>query len=140
MSEQQEQGLSIIDVLIIVDVEGALASGNLTQNVYLVDTNKHVGSGSEGQAELKTVCKDGQVIRWSVVPVSPSSDVNIVGFVGQMVNDKVCVPQKRESMEGVFWEGRVESRGASGTEQYSAKLTMDGKEMEFDPYLEIKAS
>jgi len=140
MSEQQEAGMNIVDVLIVVDVVGALASGNLTQNVYLVDTNKYVGSGSEGQAELKTACKDGQVLRWSVVPVSPSTDVEIVGFVGQMVNDKVCVPKKVETVEGSFWEGRVESRGEAKTEQYSAKLTMDGKEMEFDPFLEIKVS
>ena len=140
MSEQQEQGMNVVDVLIVVDVVGALASGNLTQNVYLVDTNKYVGSGSEGQAELKTSIKDGQVLRWSVVPVSPSTDVEIVGFVGQMVNDKVCVPKKVETVEGAFWEGRVESRGEAKTEQYSAKLSMDGKEMEFDPFLEIKVS
>jgi hypothetical protein len=138
MSEQQEAGLNIVDVLIVVDVVGALASGNLTENVYLVDTNKYVGSGSEGQAELKTVIKDGQILRWSVVPVSPSTDVEITGFVGQMVNDKVCVPRKVETVEGSFWEGRVESQGQAKTEQYSAKLTMDGKQMEFDPYLEIK--
>ncbi|MGN6815646.1 MAG: alpha-pore-forming tripartite toxin MakABE regulator [Solirubrobacterales bacterium] len=140
MSEQQEAGLNIVDVLIVVDVVGALASGNLTQNVYLVDTNKYVGSGSEGQAELKTVIKDGQILRWSVVPVSPSTDVEITGFTGQMVNDKVCVPRKVETVEGSFWEGRVESQGQAKTEQYSTKLTMDGKQMEFDPYLEIKVS
>jgi hypothetical protein len=140
MSEQQEQGMNIVDVLIIVDVVGALASGNLTENVYLVDTNKYVGSGSEGQAELKTVIKDGQILRWSVTPVSPSTDVEITGFTGQMINDKVCVPRKVETVEGAFWEGRVESQGQAKTEQYSAKLTMDGKQMEFEPYLEIKVS
>jgi hypothetical protein len=138
--QEQAQAMNVIDVLIVVDVVGALASGNLTQNVYLVDTNKYVGSGSEGQAELKTACKDGQLIRWSVAPVSPSTDVEISGFVGQMVNDKVCVPKKIETVESAYWEGRVESRGQAMTEQYSAKLTMDGKEMEFDPFLEIKVS
>ncbi len=69
--------LSQVDVLIVADVEGALASGNLQDNVYMIDTNKHAGSGSEGQAELYTAVKDGQVLNWSVVGVSPSSDVNI---------------------------------------------------------------
>jgi len=125
-----------VNVLIVVDVEGALAS-NLQDNVYLIDTNKYVGSGNEGQVELQTACKDGQMIAWSVVPVAPSSDVQITQFTGQMINDKICVPVEVNTPDGSYWEGRVESQGQTGNQQYSVVLTMDGKAMTFDPYLVI---
>ena len=132
-----QAALSQVDVLIVVDVEGALASGDLQSNVYLIDTNKHAGSGSEGQAELYTSCKDGQVLNWSVVGVSPSSDVEITQFTGQMINDKMCVPQAVSTPDGTYWSGRVEAQGFKGNQQYSVVLTMDGKPMNFDPFLKI---
>jgi len=43
-----------IDVLIIVDALAASQdNGGLGSNVYLVDTNKHLGSNQEGQAGLQ---------------------------------------------------------------------------------------
>ncbi|WP_437631612.1 alpha-pore-forming tripartite toxin MakABE regulator [Sorangium sp. So ce854] len=133
------RSMNNVDVLIVVDAEGALASGDLQGNVYMIDTNKHVGSSSEGMAELYTACKDGQIIVWNVAPVSPSSDVEITQFTGQMVNDRVCVPQQVTTPDGDYWEGRVESQGTVGTQQYSVVLTMDGKAMTFDPFLKIGA-
>ncbi|MDD1015699.1 alpha-pore-forming tripartite toxin MakABE regulator [Pseudomonas rubra] len=129
--------MSQIDVLIVVDAEGALASKDLGSNVYLIDTNKHVGSGSEGQAELKTVCKDGQVINWRVAAVSPSSDVSITQFTGQMINDRFCIPSQVTTPDGIYWQGRVEAQGATGSQQYSVELSLDGQAMSFDPFLEI---
>jgi hypothetical protein len=128
--------LNQVDVLIIVDVEGALA-GNLQDNVYLIDTNKYVGSGNQGQYELRTACKDGQIISWNVTPVSPSSDVQITQFTGQMITDKICVPMPVTTPNGTHWEGRVEARGETGQQQYTVVLTMDGKPMSFDPFLVV---
>jgi hypothetical protein len=125
-----------IDVLIVVDTQGALA-GSLQDNVYLIDTNKHVGSGSEGQAELQTRCQDGQVINWSVTPLSPSEDVNITQFTGQRKNDRICVPQAVTALGVTYWTARVEAQGVTGQQQYSVELTMDGKTMSFDPFLII---
>ncbi|AYH47022.1 MULTISPECIES: hypothetical protein [Dickeya] len=126
-----------IDVLIVVDAEGALASGNLGSNVYLIDTNKYIGSGNEGQEELKTACQDGQVINWHVTGVSLSSDVSIISFTGQMVNDKVCVPVAVNSVNGTYWQGRVEAQGTTGSQQYSVVLGLDGRSMTFDPFIVI---
>lgn len=128
--------MSQISVLIVVDVEGALA-GSLQENVYLVDTHKHVGSGREGQAELQTACHDGDIINWAVVPVAPTSDVEIHGFTGKMIDDGVCVPQPVQSPAGNYWQGRVEARGTTGNQQYSVVLTMAGRQMTFDPFLAI---
>lgn len=130
-----------INVLIVVDVEGALASGDLGSNVYLIDSNKYFGSGSEGQEELVTACLDGQVIIWSVTPVNPGDDAEIVGFKGQMIDQKICLPTQSTLVTGeTVWAGRVESQGAVAQYQYSCTLSFDGKAMDFDPFLNVKAS
>lgn len=130
--------MKTVSVLIVVDALNALAHG-LPQNVYMVDSNKHFGSGGEGGKELLTAVHDGQTIRWHIVGVSPENDVEIAGFTGQMVDGKFSNP-KKDKIEGqVFWEGRVESQGETGTVQYSVDVSVDGKIMTFDPHLEIKA-
>lgn len=127
-----------IEVLLVVDAAAALASSDLQSNIYLIDTNKYVGSKSEGQAELITTCEDGQLIAWRVVAISADNEVSIQEFTGQMVSDKICVPQKQGFDGDIYWEARVESQGATGQQQYNATLVLDGKQMTFDPFLDIK--
>lgn len=131
-----------INILIVVDTEGALASGNLGGNVYLIDTNKFFGSYNIGQEELVTACMDGQIIIWSVTPVNPGNDAQISGFTGTMIDDKVCVPAKGTlpGTGAVVWSARVQSQGATGKYQYSCDLTFDGKTMTFDPYINVKTA
>ncbi len=132
--------MSQINVLIVVDVEGALTSGSLQTNVYLVDTNKYMGSWGEGTDELTTTCHDGDVISWAVAPIDPNSNVEINSFTGTMVNEQICNPTK-QGIEGAYtWEGRVEARGTTGSVQYSCVLSMDGHNYTFDPFLNIVAS
>ncbi len=129
-----------INVLMVVDVVGALSSGNLTENIYLVDTNKYFGSGSEGQAELVTSCNDGQIIIWNVTPINPGNDVQITGFGGQIITENICNPRKSELPGGsVIWSGRVETQGKTAKYQYNCTLSFDGKNMTFDPFLNVKA-
>lgn len=129
-----------VNVLIVVDVEGALASGDLGSNVYLIDTNKHFGSYSEGQQELVTYCRDGQVIVWSIASVNPGDEAEIAGFTGQMVDQRVCIPKASTLVTGeTVWAGRVESQGQSAQFQYSCTLSFDGRAMNFDPFLNVKA-
>ncbi|WP_122412940.1 alpha-pore-forming tripartite toxin MakABE regulator [Pseudomonas viridiflava] len=129
-----------VNVLVVVDVEGALASGDLGSNVYLVDTNKFFGSYGEGQEELVTSCKDGQIVTWSVTPINSGDDAEITGFNGQIINQKICQPQPITPVPGVqAWSGRVESQGATGSYQYTCTLSFDGREMSFDPFLQVKA-
>lgn len=129
--------MSQISVLIVVDTEGATTSGSLQNNVYLVDTNKYMGSWGEGGNELQTACHDGDVISWAVAPIDPNADVEINSFTGTMINDKICVPTK-QGIEGAYtWEGRVEAQGTTGEVQYSCVLSMDGVNYTFDPYLNI---
>ncbi|RQO32563.1 hypothetical protein DBR32_02915 [Taibaiella sp. KBW10] len=129
--------MKTIDVLIIVDALGAVASGDLSGNVYLVDTNKYLGSWNEGQCELHTKCYDGQIIKWRVESISPDEDVNIVKFVGVMIDQKVCIPSQQGIQGDIYWEGRVQARGVTGPYQYACVLSIDGKQMTFDPFLEV---
>jgi hypothetical protein len=130
-----------INVLIIVDVEGALSSGDLGSNVYLVDTNKYFGSGSEGQEELVTACKDGQIVIWSVTPVDPGNDAEITGFSGGIITQNICNPQQTTLPGGAqIWSGRVETQGKTAKYQYTCTLSFDGKNMTFDPFLNVSAS
>lgn len=129
-----------INVLIVVDVEGALASGDLGSNVYLIDTNKHFGSGSEGQQELVTACSDGQIIIWSVASVNPGDDAEITAFLGAAVDQGVCVPKATTLVTGqTVWAGRVESQGKTAQYQYNCTLSFDGTPLTFDPFLNVTA-
>ncbi len=132
--------MSVISVLIVVDVEAALAENNLQSNVYLVDTNQYVGSGNEGQAELQTACTNGDTINWTVTPIAPGTSVSISGFTGQMVGDGICNPQQVNAPSGLYWQGVVQAQGFTGQQQYSVTLVADGKTMGFDPFLEISAA
>jgi hypothetical protein len=127
-----------INVLIVVDVEGALAANDLSSNVYLIDTNKFFGSYNEGQTELVTTCSDGQVVIWSVASVNPGDDVEIVEFTGQIIEQGICQPRQSTLVTGeTVWGGRVESQGAKAKYQYSVTLSFDGKAMNFDPFLNV---
>jgi hypothetical protein len=133
--------LNEINVLIVVDVEGALASGSLGSNVYLIDTNKFFGSYGEGQQELVTSCKDGQIIVWSLASINPGDEADITGFTGQMIDQKICLPKQTTLVTGeTVWSARVESQGATAQYQYSCTLSFDGKAMTFDPFLNVKAT
>lgn len=80
-----------VEVLIVVDGADAISHSDLQNNVYLVDTNKYLGSSGEGTNELCTECQDGQTIRWRVEPISEGNKVSISQFSGQIINE-TCMP------------------------------------------------
>ncbi|MGC5703026.1 hypothetical protein J4P02_22735 [Pseudomonas sp. NFXW11] len=129
-----------ISVLIVVDVENALATNDLGSNVYLIDNNKNSGSTAEGQEELVTACANGQVINWSVVPVVSQNQVEINSFYGDMTKDKICVPTKVPGQGRTYWQGRVNDTHIGDKVWYSVELLMNGAHtMSFDPFLRIVA-
>ncbi len=130
--------MNTVSVLIVVDVEGALTNG-IGNNVYMVDTSKYVGSGSEGQMELKTACTNGDTINWTVAPVAPETSISITGFTGQMVGG-ICTPQQVNAPSGVYWQGIVQAQQVTGQVQYSVTLSAEGQTLQFDPYLLISAA
>lgn len=131
--------MSTISVLIVVDALGAATTGNLQDNVYLIDTNKHDGSGNEGQAELYTVCtstaQKSDSIVWSISPVDPNSDVSINSFTGDMINSRALLPSVNKDGS---WGGLLSPNLNAGNIQYSVVVNIDGKPMSFDPFLSVK--
>ena len=131
--------MATVNVLMMVDVEGALSSGNLNANIYLVDTNKYLGSGSEGQTELVTKLNTGDTIVWSVAPIDPGLDVSIASFSGVAINDKYISPVQ-DPLSPAVWESLFQPPGGSAGQsyQYNATLEMNNtKQMTFDPYLVV---
>lgn len=129
--------MGAVDILIVVDSDGALTSESLQDNVYLVDTTKYLGSWSEGQCELETSCYDLQTINWRVVPINGVSQVEISSFTGQMIDERVCVPERTGKGDNAFWQGVVQNRGQAGRYQYSCVLSFHGKPMTFDPWINV---
>ncbi|SFR63647.1 alpha-pore-forming tripartite toxin MakABE regulator [Anaeromicropila populeti] len=126
-----------VSVLVVVDVEAALASNDLQSHLYMVDTNGKLGSYNEGGNELVTACYDTQTIYWRVESVDPDGDVAISEFTGQMVNDRVCMP-KKEVDDPEVWKGVVETQGEGGSYQYSMTLQFDGGvTLSFDPWISV---
>lgn len=127
----------MIRILIAVDVVGALAAGTLQGYVYLVDSNKYLGSWQEGQSSLNTVCQDGQALTWSITSVDPGSQVNIAGFSGPMLDQKICVPVQDPFAGNTVWSGRVETQGAFAGYPYVVTVAMDGSQMTFSATLKV---
>lgn len=137
MPSLEGQYTKTVYVLVVVDVDGALTKG-LQQNVYLVDTNKHLGSGNEGQAELVTQVPAGSRIVWSLAPVNPGSDIDIGGFTGQAITSNVIAPVA--APDGSFTTLFQPQNAPSGTQfQYSMNILVNGDTpLSFDPFLVVK--
>ena len=69
--------------------------------------------------------------------MSPSSDVNITGFSGDMVSQSICTPTQQGSGLDVSWQGEVQTRGGIGEYPYTIALTIDGRPMSFSPYIKV---
>jgi hypothetical protein len=121
-------------VLIVVDTVGALATGGLKNNCYMVDNNHYLGSWREGSEELHTVCQDGQAIVWDVASVSPDTPISIAGFSGRMVEEGTCAPKR---LPDGSWEGRVESRGVFASFPYAVTLSINQTAMKATCFIKV---
>lgn len=132
--------MSTVNVLIVVDVEGALASNNLSNNLYMIDTEKFMGE-LEGTNELTTNVSNGETITWAVAPVDPSTNVSINAFTGQAIGS-VVTPQANSLPAGTWSSQVFLAPNSTGQKyQYSMNLQFDqGVILGFDPYLVSDAS
>lgn len=126
-----------INIAIIVNSENALSSGSLQSNVYLVDTNKYLGSWGQGESKLHTVCQDGQSISWWATAVNAANAISISGFSGEMVSSKTCVPQLDAISSDNAWFGNVQTHKSIGSFSYTITLDLDGKAMSFMATLKV---
>jgi hypothetical protein len=69
-----------VNILVVVDVVGALSEGTLHDgNLSMVDDSPY-GSTGQGTPDLSTVCHRGQLVEWSVVAVDVQTPVEIRGI------------------------------------------------------------
>lgn len=127
-----------VGILVVVDADAALASGSLVSNAYMIDTNHWIGSWNEGTSDLHTICQDQQLLSWQVISVSPDNSVEIVGFNGVMFDNKICMPTKQGIGSDIYWEGRVQSRGAGGRYDYGIQVVVDNKAFVVSAYLDVR--
>lgn len=126
-----------IDIIIAVDTQGALATGRVVDHAYMVDSHGFVGSWTEGQPSLSTVCEDGDVLTWRAVPVAPTGDVSLVGFDGDMVSSHACNPEQVRGVDAAIWGGRLEARGVFASLPYTLSLSVHGQSMRLGAALKV---
>jgi hypothetical protein len=142
--EDRKVSVSTVSVLIVVDVEGTLSSNppSLCSNLYLVDTNKFIGSTGEGQPTLATVLEQGDHVVWSVAPIVASNNVSINGFQGTAITDGIITPINRgdRTWWATFNPAPPPVPYLSGQSfQYSVTLQFDdGLTASFAPFLQCK--
>ncbi|MDD1015700.1 alpha-pore-forming tripartite toxin MakABE regulator [Pseudomonas rubra] len=128
--------MKTIYVLVVVDTAGALASRSAIDNAYLVDTNGFLGSWQEGTPVLHTVCEDGDLVCWTVIPIASTGDVSIAGFSGAMLEQGVCRPTLQSS-DGNPWLARVESRGQFVAFSYVLTLAVGGVQLSLNAQIKV---
>jgi hypothetical protein len=129
--------MNTIYITVAVDTVGALAADSLEDYVYMVDSNKYLGSWQEGASQLNTVCQNGQIIVWSAQPLNAGNSVEISGLTASMVDQKICVP-KMDIMSGVgSWAGRVETQGSYGSYVYTLSLNLGARKLSFNSAIKV---
>ena len=120
-----------LNIVTFVDVQKAIANNSLDGCTYIIDNNPN--SYNQGTPELRTICKQGQVLNWIIYPMDvdkridgtypPSARINNIVFLhktGQDTSDiKICSDCKiygpPDKMRGsitanyYYWAGTVVS-------------------------------
>lgn len=128
--------MTIRYVLIAVNVSKALIKP-LEDYVYMVDTTGYVGYNGEGGNELRTICRVGDKICWTVTSINPGNDILIKRITGNAVSGGVVnVNQPPPDGASTVMADvlKVTTDLASG--QYTMELILDESTTKsFDPFL-----
>ncbi|MYM94138.1 hypothetical protein [Duganella vulcania] len=128
-----------VNILIAIDVGQALSQQNLDNCVYMMDTNRYLGSNGAGNDELHTVCLNGQRLVWTVVSIDPNLPVAIGGFSSNghypAAYPNMINPKSVADTSGTVWGANVNE--ANTNAQYSVNLLVgdDNTPMSFDPFI-----
>lgn len=125
-------------IVVTIDQKGALESGSLDGNIYLVDNNTHAGSTGQGTQDLVTHIEGSQIMNWLVLGLDlagPPVTLEKVG--GEAVRKNVMVPQQFESPElgeglGLWWGATVDSKCDGKEFEYTLKFKVGDQIMKHD--------
>lgn len=106
---------------------------NISQGVYMMDNRIRNGSSGEGNLELSTVCNNGDLIGFNVVPINalgPTGDkVVITGFnvsggtVFTAAGEPRSEPAPAGEVAGQYWVGQALAQGEQ-TYQIQIEVTV----------------
>ena len=124
-----------ITISAVVDVVGALATGSLSGNVYLVDTNRENGSTGLGTEELRTAVRKGDELLWTVLPLECEAYVAIDDIV---MDKSICAPARKvyPGTDVAYWVGTVKKEAGAAT-PYDIKFKLGTR---IDPMTTATAS
>lgn len=95
-----------ISITAVVDCVGALASRDMSGNLYLYDTNKAGGSTGFGTGSLATRVSRGDQLVWSVLALECEAFVSLAGV---LIDADVCEPVRKvfPGTDVSYWIGTV---------------------------------
>lgn len=101
--------MKTITIISLVDVVGALASGTIGGNLYLLDNNRLGGSSGEGTEVLKTMVNEGDQLVWTVMSLEPEAYASIDGI---LIDSDYCEPEQKtyEGSDVTYWVGKVKKK------------------------------
>jgi hypothetical protein len=120
--------MKAIDIVIIVDVIGALSKRTLQNDLYMVDDSWN--SRGKGAANLSTTCYPGQLLRWVAYAIDVQTPVTISGIAflntenTSSARELLAMPGSGAVAQAAFWTGIVPSDLPPGLHGYSLKLQM----------------
>jgi hypothetical protein len=125
--------MTTIYVDVIVNVDKAIESQNLSKYVFMVDTTGYSGDGSEGSNELRTTCQNGDTIVWTAVSLNPGESIAIHSFGGQAIPNMIN-PAPYPQYNQTVWGGRVNAAG-NGVQYTMTLLLGSSTLLTFDPFI-----
>jgi hypothetical protein len=119
--ESNQAARQPISISAVVDVVGALASGSLGGNLYLLDTNRDNGSTGAGTETLRTRVQAGDRVQWSVFALECEAYAAIADIV---IDRDFCEVEKRTypGTDVTYWAGTVKKD--DGAVPYDIKFTL----------------
>jgi len=130
--------LAQLNIVTLVDVIGALSSGQLEGNFYIADNSRSARSSGQGTPGLITGTTYAQVLNWHVWAIDVQSSVHIEGIHfyrnGELITDAdtPCAKLKKfGAPSGDYWAGviNVSSLIEGGLYQYKIDYNLHGKIM-----------
>lgn len=120
-----ESGTRTISIAAVVDCVGSLATGSLSGNLYLYDTNKAGGSTGHGTEDLQTRVKQGDQLLWTAFGLECETYLRIADI---SIDEEVCEPRRHvyPGTDVSYWVATVK-RDAIGTVPYQIAYTVGAR-------------
>lgn len=136
---------SQLAIIVMIDVEAALAAQTLHGNTYLIDNNRFMGSTGEGTEQMTTKVVGNQIMNWLVsgIDISGTQPFPVLENVGgAAVDQQIMVPQLFDSpalgANRGFWWGATVDANAAGTYGYTLFFDIAGTKMQFVAALDVQ--